>query len=65
MSPVYYGVVWQLDVSQLELMESILHNTGSIVLANNERIVVPDTLRFVWEVRCLDEISYNLILNNT
>jgi hypothetical protein len=32
------------------MLESVLHNDGSIVLANNERIVIPDTLRFLWEV---------------
>ena len=32
-------------------MASILHNDGSIVLANNERIVMADTLRFIWEVK--------------
>ena len=39
-----------MDCSQFELMECILHNQGSIILGNNERIVVPNTLRFVWEV---------------
>ena len=42
-----------MDSAQLELMQTILHNDGEIVLANNERIVVPDTLRFIWEVRLL------------
>ena len=42
---------FQLDSNQFELMESILHHDGSIVLANNERIVISDTLRFIWEVR--------------
>ena len=31
-------------------MASILHNDGSIVLANNERIIMTHTLRFIWEV---------------
>ena len=42
-----------MDAGQLELMQTILHTDGDVVLANNERIVVPDTLRFIWEVRCL------------
>ncbi len=36
-------------------MESVLHNDGTIVLADNERIIVPDTLRFIWEVRPYSE----------
>lgn len=44
--------VLQLDRQQFEVMWCILHNNGSIVLGNNERIVVPDSLRFIWEVRC-------------
>ena len=40
----------ELDISQFELMSSILHNDGSIVLANNERIVMSQGLRFIWEV---------------
>ena len=43
-------MLFQLDSSQFELMESILHNDGSVVLANNEKIIVPDSLRFIWEV---------------
>ena len=51
-----------MDSAQLELMQTILHNDGEIVLANNERIVVPDTLRFIWEVRPslhLTDFSYH------
>ena len=39
-------------------MWCILHNNGSVVLANNERIVVPDALRFIWEVSALDFTIY-------
>ena len=51
-----------MDSAQLELMQTILHNDGEIVLANNERIVVPDTLRFIWEVRLYFLLSLTLIL---
>ena len=49
-----------MDAGQLELMQTILHTDGDVVLANNERIVVPDTLRFIWEVRCLHICIYAL-----
>ena len=51
-----------MDSAQLELMQTILHNDGEIVLANNERIVVPDTLRFIWEVRTYFHLTLLLLL---
>ena len=42
--------VLQCDPHQMELLYSILNNSGTVVLANNERLSVPLTLRFVWEV---------------
>ena len=50
-----------MDSAQLELMQTILHNDGEIVLANNERIVVPDTLRFIWEVRTYFHLTLILL----
>ena len=55
-------MTFQMDSAQLELMQTILHNDGEIVLANNERIVVPDTLRFIWEVRLYFLLTLTLIL---
>ena len=43
----------QLDENQFQTMHCILHHTNSIVLANNERIVVPKSVRFIWEVRLI------------
>ncbi len=34
----------------METIESILHGNGSVTLGNNERLSVPGTLRFIWEV---------------
>ena len=41
----------ECDVNQMELLHSILNNSGSVVMANNERLCIPETLRFIWEVR--------------
>ena len=41
----------EVDPGQMELLSAVLNNDGAVVLANNERIVIPDTVRFIWEVR--------------
>ncbi|XP_023931015.1 dynein beta chain, ciliary-like [Lingula anatina] len=51
----------ELDPVQLELMESILHNDGAIVLGNNERVIMPDNLRFMWEVDSLHNVSPSIL----
>ena len=51
----------QLNEPDLEMLESVLHNDGSIVLANNERTVIPETLRFLWETESLHNISPSLL----
>jgi len=45
------NVLFQADPGQMELLQSVLMNCGTIVMGNNERITLPDTLRFMWEVR--------------
>lgn len=40
----------ECDPSQMEIMGSILHNDGTIVLGNNERIPMSGHVRFIWEV---------------
>ncbi|XP_053409232.1 uncharacterized protein LOC123561373 isoform X4 [Mercenaria mercenaria] len=51
----------EADHGQLELLQSILMNCGSMVLGNNERIAVPDTLRFMWELESLAKMSPSLL----
>lgn len=46
----------ECDPSQMEIMGSIVHNDGTIVLGNNERIPMSGHVRFIWEV------SYNMSL---
>ena len=41
----------ECDPTQMEIMGSILHNDGTIVLGNNERIPMSGHVRFIWEVR--------------
>jgi len=40
----------ECDPCQMEIMDSILHNDGTIVLGNNERIPMSGHVRFIWEV---------------
>ena len=40
-----------IDPAQMEIFSSVFHSDGALVLANNERIHVPDNLRIFWEVR--------------
>ena len=45
-----FHVFSQVDCVQMEVLGSLFHNDGSLVLANNERIHIPDNVRFYWEV---------------
>ena len=40
----------QIDDSQMELMLNVLIRRNQAVLANNEIINMPPSLRFIWEV---------------
>ncbi|XP_071095883.1 uncharacterized protein [Haliotis cracherodii] len=53
----------QTDPSQMEMLQNCLIHNGSVVLANNERIVIPDTLRFIWEQESLEHLSPSLLAN--
>ena len=53
----------QLDESQFELMESTLHNNGAVVLGNNERLMMPDNLRFLWEMETLARLTPAILAN--
>ncbi len=50
-----------MDPEQFELIWCILHNTGAAVLANNERIVFPAALRFLWETESVAALSPGLL----
>ncbi|CAH1797693.1 unnamed protein product [Owenia fusiformis] len=52
-----------LDPRQMELMSAMLHNDGAIVMGNNERINVSDTLRFVWEMESISNLSPSVLAN--
>jgi hypothetical protein len=41
----------------MELLYSILINSGAVVLANNERLSIPPTMRFIWEVGLVGNFS--------
>lgn len=40
----------EVDPGQMELLSAVLNNDGAVVLGNNERIIIPETVRFIWEV---------------
>ncbi|XP_020627063.1 dynein beta chain, flagellar outer arm-like isoform X2 [Orbicella faveolata] len=46
-----------IDPMQMELFGSIVQNTGTVVLGNNERIKIPDALLIVWELEILENLS--------
>jgi hypothetical protein len=43
----------EVDPGQMELLSAVLNNDGAVVLGNSERIIIPETVRFIWEVRFL------------
>ncbi|XP_076457719.1 uncharacterized protein LOC143291635 isoform X3 [Babylonia areolata] len=51
----------ECDPHQMELLHSILNNSGTVVLANNERISIPPTLRFIWEMESLEAMTPSLL----
>ena len=50
---------FQVDCVQMEVLGSLFHNECSLVLANNERIHIPDNIRFYWEVSSLSVFKIN------
>ncbi|KAK6172547.1 hypothetical protein SNE40_016179 [Patella caerulea] len=53
----------EADRSQMELLQQLLDHNGSVVLANNERLIIPDSLRFIWELGSLENLSPSLLAN--
>lgn len=43
----------EVDPGQMELLSAVLNNDGAVVLGNSERIIIPETVRFIWEVSFL------------
>lgn len=46
-----------IDPMQMELFGAIVQNTGTVVLANNERVQIPDALLILWELETLANLS--------
>ncbi|GFS27875.1 dynein beta chain, flagellar outer arm [Elysia marginata] len=51
----------ECDSYQMELLQSILNNSGSVVMANNERLSIPDNLRVIWELESLEHMSPSVL----
>ena len=47
----------------MELLQTVLINSGTVVMGNNERICIPETLRFMWELESLANLSPALLAN--
>nr|KAG5694045.1 hypothetical protein BaRGS_025624 [Batillaria attramentaria] len=45
----------------MELLYTILNHNGTVVLANNERLTIPPTLRFIWEMESLEAMSPSML----
>lgn len=60
----------EVDLGQMELFSVVLNNDGVVVLGNNERIIILEIVRFIWEVREKEKkifvlffcLVYNLLL---
>ncbi|XP_022099208.1 dynein beta chain, ciliary-like [Acanthaster planci] len=46
-----------IDPRQMEIFGSVLHGDGALVLANNERVRLPDNLRIFWEMESAANLS--------
>lgn len=56
----------EVDPGQMELLSAVLNNDGAVVLGNNERIIIPETVRFIWEVsKLLTLISVIIVKSST
>ncbi|ESO89556.1 hypothetical protein LOTGIDRAFT_75597, partial [Lottia gigantea] len=53
----------EADGGQMELLQQILDHNGSVVLSNSERLVLPQSLRFIWELDSLENLSPSLLAN--
>ena len=54
---------FKADAGQMELLQTVLINSGCVVMGNNERIAIPETLRFMWELESLATLSPALLAN--
>lgn len=50
-----------MTTNQVELITNVLQSDSTVVFANNERIVTPHTLRFVWETISLESVAPALL----
>ncbi|KAK3108743.1 hypothetical protein FSP39_014630 [Pinctada imbricata] len=53
----------EVDPGQMELLSAVLNNDGAVVLCNNERIVIPETIRFIWEMESVNNMSPAVLAN--
>lgn len=55
----------EVDPGQMELLSAVLNNDGAVVLGNNERIIIPETVRFIWEVSKLPTLISVIIVKSS
>nr|XP_022320176.1 dynein beta chain, flagellar outer arm-like isoform X6 [Crassostrea virginica] len=53
----------EVDPGQMELLSAVLNNDGAVVLGNNERIIIPETVRFIWEMENVEKMSPAVLAN--
>ncbi|XP_078672103.1 uncharacterized protein LOC144911712 isoform X1 [Branchiostoma floridae x Branchiostoma belcheri] len=50
-----------VDHSQIEMFDSLLHHEGYLVTGNNERMKIADSLRIFWEMETLAHVSPSMV----
>ncbi|XP_056010102.1 uncharacterized protein LOC125667097 [Ostrea edulis] len=53
----------EVDPGQMELLSAVLNNDGAVVLGNSERIIIPETVRFIWEMENVEKMSPAVLAN--
>ncbi|XP_058857324.1 dynein beta chain, ciliary-like isoform X3 [Acipenser ruthenus] len=51
----------QIDAQQMEHMQAILSSNGLFILANNEHIKLPGSIKLFWELESLEDISPTIV----
>ncbi|XP_055866060.1 uncharacterized protein LOC106055129 isoform X2 [Biomphalaria glabrata] len=51
----------ECDSFQMEVIHTLLNHSGSVVLPNNERLSIPNTVKFIWELESLENMAPSLL----
>eukprot|EP00057_Strongylocentrotus_purpuratus_P006394 XP_011660868.1 PREDICTED: dynein beta chain, flagellar outer arm [Strongylocentrotus purpuratus] len=51
----------EINPTQMEIFSSLFDHDGTLVLANNERVHIPDNFSIFWEIESMDQLSPGLL----